>query len=112
MSNYHSRLQKRTLTPEDMAILRKVNNPNVLVLQDDCINTEKHYPNILGYVNGFISEYINVKKVGKDFDYLKKQVPKILRALDKNYHYKTKVRQAVIINELRKQFQKNEISIL
>ena len=110
MSNYHSRLQKRTLTPEDMAILKKVNNPKVLVLQDDCINTEKHYPNILGYVNGFISEYINVKKVSKDFNYLKKQVPKILRALDKNYHYKTKVRQAVIINELRKQFQKNEIS--
>ena len=30
--------------------------------------------------------------------------------MNKNYHFKTKVRQAVIINELRKQFQANELS--
>ena len=50
MPNYHSKLKTRTLTPEDMKILKKVNNPKVFVLQDDCINTEKHYPNIRGYV--------------------------------------------------------------
>ena len=110
MPNYHSKLKTKTLTPEDMKILKKVNNPKVFVLQDDCINTEKHYPNIRGYVDDFMAEYIDTKKISKEFSYLKKQVPKILRKLDKNYHFKTKVRQAVIINELRKQFQANELS--
>ena len=40
----------------------------------------------------------------------KTNVGKILRKLDKKYHYKTKVRQAVIINELRKLFRANELS--
>ena len=110
MPNYHTKLKTKTLTPEDMKILKKVNNPKVFVLQDDCINTEKYYPNIRGYVDDFMAEYIDTKKISKEFSYLKKQVPKILRKLDKNYHFKTKVRQAVIINELRKQFQANELS--
>ena len=67
MPNYHTKLQTRTLTPDDMAILKKVNNPNVFVLHDDCINTEKHYPNIRGYVDDFMSGYIDAKKISKAF---------------------------------------------
>ena len=111
MPHFHTKLrEKRTLTPEDMAILKKVNNPKVLTLHDDCINSEKHYPNIRGYVDDFISGYNDAKLVSKEFNFLKKKVTKILRTLDKKYHYKQKVRQAVIINELRKQFQNNELS--
>lgn len=110
MPDYHSKLEKKTLTYEDMEILKKINNPKVLVLQDDCINSEKHYPNILGYVNDFITEYNEAIRVSKEFKYLKTNVGKILRKLDKKYHYKTKVRQAVIINELRKLFRANELS--
>ena len=110
MPNYHSKLNKVRLTHEDMAILKKINNPKVLKLQPDCIDTEKHFPNIRGYVDDFIGEYNEAKLVSKEFGFLKKKVAKILRALDKKYHYKQKVRQAVIINELRKQFQANELS--
>ena len=110
MPNYHSKLNKVRLTHEDMAILKKINNPKVLKLQPDCIDTEKHFPNIRGYVDDFIGEYNEAKLVSKEFGFLKKKVAKILRALDKKYHYKQKVRQAVIINELRKQFQSNELS--
>ena len=110
MPNYHSKLNKVRLTPEDMAILKKINNPKVLKLQPDCIDTENHFPNIRGYVDDFIGEYNEAKLVSKEFSFLKKKVAKILRALDKKYHYKQKVRQAVIINELRKQFQSNELS--
>ena len=75
MPHFHTKLrEKRTLTPEDMAILKKVNNPKVLTLHDDCINSEKHYPNIRGYVDDFISGYNDAKLVSKEFNFLKKKV--------------------------------------
>ena len=110
MPKFHSKLNKKRLTPEDLAILKKINNPKVLKLQPDCIDTEKHFPNIRGYVDDFIADFNEAKLVSKEFGFLKKKVVKILRTLDKKYHYKQKVRQAVIINELRKQFQSNELS--
>ena len=110
MPDYHSKLSKRSLTQEDIEILRKINNPKVLKLQPDCIKTKEFYPEIHGYVEDFISKYINISKKGKDFTFLKKNVTKILRTLDKEYRFKTKVRQAVIINELRKQFMDNRLS--
>ena len=88
MPEYHSKLSKRSLTREDIEILRKINNPKVLKLQPDCIKTKEFYPEIDGYVEDFISRYINISKKGKDFNFLKKHVTKILRALDKEYRFK------------------------
>jgi len=101
------------ITQQDVAILKKVNNPRVIrtIRRDWLENIDKSI--IKEYVTDIITfweEYMIENKSSVNFTESKKQMDLFLRKLDKKFKLPAKPSGAIVIKFLRDMFSSDEIS--
>ena len=116
----------QSIPKNKLEILKRVNNPKIIKLLNDCKFSEQRFPDIYSYISDmincwriFLVDYIiqnrlytkNIEKSNclneillnkTEFSKKKNAFDKILNRLDKKYRFSTKIRGAILISVLRK----------